>query len=69
MVTTCACHSANQVIKEKVQDHDNDSANKSPVAKKKCSQEALPETDATLPVPTHGMVQAWVGQKLLNVTF
>ena len=37
MLTTPARHSANQVIKEKVQDHDDDSVNKSPVAKKKCS--------------------------------
>jgi len=53
MATTRARHSANKVIKKKVQDHNDDSANKSPVAKKKCSDQALPDTDATLPVPAH----------------
>ena len=48
-VTTCACHHANLVVKEKV----HNSSNKSPVLKKKCSDQALPDTDATLPVPTH----------------
>ena len=39
------------MTKENVQDQDND--NKSPVALKKFSDQAPPDTDATLPVPTH----------------
>ena len=46
-------HFANKVIKEKVQDQNVDRANKSPVAHKKVSDQAPPDTDATLPVPTH----------------
>jgi hypothetical protein len=53
MATTRARQGANKVIKEKVQGHDNDSVNKSPVAHKKDSDQAPPDTDATLPVPTH----------------
>jgi hypothetical protein len=53
MVTTRARHSANKVINKKVQDHDDDSANKSPVANKKDSAQAPPDTVATLIVPTH----------------
>ena len=49
MGTTRACHRTNLVVKEKV----HDSSNKSPVLKKKCSDQAPPDTDATLPVPTH----------------
>ena len=49
MVTTHACHSANQVMAQQY----NDAVNKTPVAKKKCSNQAPPDTDATLPVPTH----------------
>jgi hypothetical protein len=49
MGTTRARHRTNLVVKEKV----HDSSNKSPVLKKKCSDQAPPDTDATLPVPTH----------------
>jgi hypothetical protein len=49
MVTTRARHRANLVVKEK----GHDSLNKSPVVKKKSSDQAPPDTDATLPVPTH----------------
>jgi hypothetical protein len=49
MVTTRARQRANLVVKEKV----HDSLNKSPVVKKKSSDQAPPDTDATLPVPTH----------------
>ena len=49
MVTTRARHRANLVVKEKV----HDSSNKSPHLKKKCSDQAPPDTEATLPVPTH----------------
>ncbi len=55
MVTTCSSLSlsTNMVSKENVQDQDDASANKSPDALKKVNDRAPPDTDATLPVPTH----------------
>ena len=52
MVTTRARHSANKVMAQQY----DDAVYKSPVAKKKCSDQAPPDTDATLPVPTHMLV-------------
>ena len=49
MVTTRARLRANLVVKEKV----HDSSNKSPAVEKKSSDQAPPDTDTTLPVPTH----------------
>jgi hypothetical protein len=40
------------VSKVNVQDQDDASANKSPVALKKFNEQALPDTDTTLPLPT-----------------
>ena len=66
MVTTRARHRANLVVKEKV----HDSSNKSPVLKKKCSDQAPPEpdTEETLPVPPHMLaIQAEELQAELSV--
>ena len=64
MVTTRARHRANLVVKEKV----HDSSNKSPDLKKKCSDQAPPDTEATLPVPTHMLaIQAEELQAQLSV--
>jgi hypothetical protein len=49
MVTTRARLHANLVVKEKV----HDSSNKTPVVEKKSSDQAPPDIDTTLPVPTH----------------
>jgi hypothetical protein len=49
MVTTLARPRANLVVKGKV----HDSSNKSPVLKKKCSDQAPPDIDATIPAPIH----------------
>ena len=54
MVTTCSSLSlsTNMVSKVNVQDQDDASANKSSVALKKFNEQALPDTDTTLPLPT-----------------
>jgi hypothetical protein len=44
MVTTCAGHGANKVIKEKMQEQEDDKAHKSPVAKNKVSDAAPLDT-------------------------
>ena len=44
--------STNMVSKENVQDQDDASANKSPVALEKFNEQAPPDIDATLPLPT-----------------
>ena len=54
MVTTHSSLSlsTNMLSKENVQDQDDASANKSPDALKKVNDQALPDTDATLPLHT-----------------
>ena len=55
MVTTHSSLSLsmNMVSKGNVQDQDDAGANKSPDALQKVNDQAPPDTDATLPVPTH----------------
>jgi hypothetical protein len=43
----------NMLSKGNVQDQDDAGANKSPDALQKVNDQAPPDTDATLPVPTH----------------